>query len=241
MKKLVEVELLQQRLVELGYQPGPIDGLFGAKTGDAYAKALLARAVDQRDAIVYLARLAVAGSVPKRSEVSSFYGPPSEAIIHDPIKAQPATATSKAIAANPEHIRLAPGCDWTDRFLVGCELPIVGVRRVHRECAGAFFGFMADVRDYLIEHPKERWGIKSFQCFNLRYSRGRAPGQVPDRRVLVSAHARACAFDVNHADNPWGKKGTLPGWFVRIAESWGFRWGGRWKTRDDMHFEWYRP
>lgn len=230
MKRLAAVARLQQELVRLGYKPGPVDGLFGARTGAAYADAVQAGDLDSRREVVVAARKAVAASVPRRAQVEAVYGPPAAIIRHAP---QP---------GNHEAIQLAPGDDWVERNIVGVALPIVGIRRLHRECAGAFFGWLADVREYLATITQETWAIESFQVFVMRYSRGRAPDQVDDpAQVLVSMHTRAAAVDVNPSRNPRGKVGDQPAWFVEMAAAWGFRWGGKWRNRDDMHFEWVRP
>ena len=37
--------------------------------------------------------------------------------------------------------------------------------------------------------------------------------------------------------NQVGTAGTIDPRVVRIFESWGFAWGGRWSVPDPMHFE----
>lgn len=55
--------------------------------------------------------------------------------------------------------------------------------------------------------------------------------------VGLSMHAYGIAIDINPTKNPMGKKGVMPDWFVAIFVKWGFTWGGTWKRRDDMHFQ----
>lgn len=69
---------------------------------------------------------------------------------------------------------------------------------------------------------------------------------VPRRKVggnSLSHHSWGIAFDINVEWNNWletpaakGKKGSVLR-LVPIFEKHGFAWGGRWKTKDGMHFE----
>lgn len=52
-----------------------------------------------------------------------------------------------------------------------------------------------------------------------------------------SMHAWGLAIDINVSTNRYGARPTLDPRIVSIFEQWGFRWGGRWRTPDGMHFE----
>lgn len=200
-KKLQVIEALQQRLNQLGAGRLLVDGVFGARTAAAYATALLAGAIARDDDLVRMARLAVAASAPLRRDLDVFYGPPPRDVIAAPTE------------TNPEAIRLTHGSTWATLNLDAVDLPIVGVRRLHIRAAPAFIGWLAEVAYYLYTHPDETWRIEEFQCVAMRFMRGRL-GRLSD-------HARGCATDVNPVANPRGKPGSLPAWFVEIAEAWG--------------------
>jgi hypothetical protein len=54
----------------------------------------------------------------------------------------------------------------------------------------------------------------------------------------LSHHSWGIAVDVNVAENAYGTKADQDLRLVRIMESAGFTWGGRWVVPDGMHFEW---
>jgi hypothetical protein len=53
----------------------------------------------------------------------------------------------------------------------------------------------------------------------------------------LSMHAYGIAIDIDPAHNAQYTKGRMPKWVVAIFKKWGFTWGGTWKKRDDMHFQ----
>ena len=52
-----------------------------------------------------------------------------------------------------------------------------------------------------------------------------------------SNHSYGAAIDINAPENPYGATPTMDPRIVRIFESWGFIWGGRFLIPDGMHFE----
>ena len=52
-----------------------------------------------------------------------------------------------------------------------------------------------------------------------------------------SYHAWGLAIDLDPSNNQLYSVGTLDRRLVPIFKSWGFRWGGDWRTLDPMHFE----
>lgn len=52
-----------------------------------------------------------------------------------------------------------------------------------------------------------------------------------------SNHSKGKAIDINAPKNTRGTRGDIPITIVRLFESYGFVWGGRWTWTDPMHFE----
>lgn len=65
-------------------------------------------------------------------------------------------------------------------------------------------------------------------CYNLRNSRG---------TQKLSMHSWGIAVDHNAKRNPLGSDGDIDSEVVQIFESEGFYWGGNFKRKDPMHFE----
>lgn len=59
-----------------------------------------------------------------------------------------------------------------------------------------------------------------------------------DPEGRISHHSWGIAVDVNVTENAYGTKADQDLRLVRIMESAGFTWGGRWVVPDGMHFEW---
>ncbi len=56
--------------------------------------------------------------------------------------------------------------------------------------------------------------------------------------AALSNHAFGIAVDLDADHNPQGATDTrMPLWVVDIFERNGWQWGGRWKRRDNMHFQ----
>lgn len=218
MKADDRVKAFQAWLRNLGYNVGPVDGLFGLRTAGAYAELLDVAPTRMNDPIVAAVRAAMAEQVPVSSE--QYYGPPRTAWLHDP------TPT------NAEHCKLLD-TDWYRENMVSIDLPIVGIKQIHRRAAAMFKVLMAETAAEMRVHGYV-WRINQFGTWNFRLIRG--------SKSKLSEHGRGDALDINHSQNPRGRVGNQPDWFVAIAESWGWTWGGRWKgkKRDDMHFQWSR-
>ena len=69
-------------------------------------------------------------------------------------------------------------------------------------------------------------------CYNPRKKR-----HSTDPDAEWSTHAWGIALDINPDTNRAGTTGDLPEGVVNAFERVGFRWGGRWKRRDPMHFQ----
>jgi len=53
----------------------------------------------------------------------------------------------------------------------------------------------------------------------------------------LSRHSWGIAIDINAGFCPVGKRGHQPLSIVKVFESHGWAWGGRWHDPDEMHFE----
>ncbi|MGL5934170.1 MAG: M15 family metallopeptidase, partial [Cetobacterium sp.] len=110
--------------------------------------------------------------------------------------------------------------------------------RVHRLTAPLWWAFLDDIdrMGYTLTHKKGIWGY----CH--RWIRG--------RDGVLSWHSFGTAVDIHSALNPMIKRRLgesdfskrltdMPPWMVERAEkTYGFRWGGRYRTRSDaMHTE----
>jgi hypothetical protein len=68
-------------------------------------------------------------------------------------------------------------------------------------------------------------------CYSARFI-----NRDPDGRI--SHHSWGIAVDLNVTENAYGTKADQDLRLVRVMESAGFTWGGRWVVPDGMHFEW---
>ena len=65
-------------------------------------------------------------------------------------------------------------------------------------------------------------------CFNIRPVRG------SDK---LSTHSYGLAIDINSESNPLGAEPTMSPELVKCFTDAGFTWGGNFKRKDGMHFE----
>jgi hypothetical protein len=211
---------LQQRLDYLGFNPGICDGIFGIKTKLAVIRFqqhhLVTGVVDS----ITDTKLNQAVKVEKERQA-----------MHVPIPsglAEIETTFGKIEFEEAEGGFVAITNDWAQQHLITTRLPIVGKVQVHKLLAGVF-------RDVLAELDIQRLGdeIRQFGVWSTRHKMHNASRG-------LSSHSWAIACDINWADNPVGRVGTMHPRIVAAFEARGFRWGGRWKTRDDMHFQYCR-
>lgn len=75
--------------------------------------------------------------------------------------------------------------------------------------------------------------IKTFDgCFNIRHIRGE-PG-------ALSLHSYGIAVDFNAAENQLGQDSKLSVELINVFLQMGWTWGGAFKRKDPMHFEYTR-
>jgi hypothetical protein len=118
--------------------------------------------------------------------------------------------------------------DWVRRYIVRARVPIFGVVTCHRMMIPQLAAALGEVH---------RLGLAS------AIDRTQYGGCYVARKILwdpanpVSMHAWGLAIDFNVSTNGYGARPEMHPEIVRIFERWGFRWGGRWRTPDGMHFE----
>lgn len=215
------VELLQEKLKELGYYGGAIDGKFGPITErgvqlfqksrglkvDGIVGPKTWTALDIQKAPQENAR------APKRprnyAEVKDTFG--------DPL-------SSGWSSANLAFCELAPTLKAfpfkkgsTARGFYCHKLLVSVFQRVFEEIV------LAGLTDE----------IKTFDgCFNIRKIRGSS--------TTMSLHSWAIAIDLNYKGNELGNNDPeMNPEVVKIFEKNGFYWGGRFKRKDGMHFEYF--
>lgn len=85
----------------------------------------------------------------------------------------------------------------------------------------------------------DRWVALKHQ-YNVYRAEAFCPRhQMWSAKKPLSIHSWGAAIDINPAQNMPGVAGNLPSELVRLFESAGWQWGGRWKSKDPMHFQYY--
>jgi len=211
---------IQQNLEVLGLDPGPIDGLFGFKT---------------RQAVVsFQEHHLVTGTVDAHTRAKLIQAAIAERVRQKMVVVVPSGLHEIETTFGQIEYEEAEGGfvvvtnDWAKEHIITTRLPIVGKVQVHKLLAGVF-------RDVLGDLDTQRVGdqIRQFGVWSTRHKMHN-----PNRGL--SSHSWAIACDINWAENPVGRAGAMDPRIVAEFEARGFRWGGRWKTRDDMHFQYCR-
>jgi hypothetical protein len=123
---------------------------------------------------------------------------------------------------------VAPDPAWVGASIATGEVPILGQVTCHRVMLPQLGAALQEVVDAGLAStidPADFGG-----CYSPRFI-GRDPGRG------LSLHTWGIAVDLNVSGNQVGTAGTIDPRVVRIFESWGFAWGGRWSVPDPMHFE----
>ena len=125
--------------------------------------------------------------------------------------------------------------DWEKENIVELQLPI-------KDSKGNYWNIKCNKRiKYLLsllflEYNKlgyeKTYPITQLGCFVPRHKMSN-----PNRSLSI--HAYGIAVDINWKTNGVNKIGDIPTYVVKLFEQYGFSWGGNWKTRDPMHFEFY--
>lgn len=111
------------------------------------------------------------------------------------------------------------------RNIVEHEFPVVGRQMFHAK--------LVPVLNHVLDEIQKRGLDREIRQFGTYCPRHK----FHDPRRGLSMHSYGIAVDINQSTNLPGARGDLHPGIVECFEMFGFRWGGRWKTRDDMHCE----
>ena len=114
---------------------------------------------------------------------------------------------------------------WREENIQAKKVPILGTTRCHRLMWEPLEGALNQI---LQEGLADTLSIKDFKKSGGCY----APRRINrfDAGGSISRHAWGIAIDIN-------TKSSYHPRVVEIFNSWGFAWGGTWKSPDEMHFE----
>lgn len=215
------VKTLQSRLRELGYYGGSIDGEFGPITERGVLLFQRAQGLKE-DGIV-------------GSKTWAALELKDEPINDSRAPKRPRNYTEvKAIFGDP----LAAG--WQGANLAFCEVaPTLKAFPIKKgSTARGFYChkllvpvFQAVFDEIALSGLTEE--IKTFDgCFNIRKIRGSS--------TTMSLHSWAIAIDLNYKGNELGNaKPEMDSKVIAIFKKHGFYWGGNFKRKDGMHFEYF--
>jgi hypothetical protein len=213
-----DVGAIQTLLAQLGYYTGPIDSSFGGGTRNAVIAFQQRHLVDGivDDVTLDAISKAAASQSDKGKHVLLTVPHSMSDVIASfgEIKYKDAAAGSIVIANN-----------WAADNIVSAMLPVVGQQQVHKKLVPVFTAVFQAIADKGMDGV-----IKQFGCWCPRH-------KMHDPKRELSIHSWAAAVDINWATNPVGAVGDMDQSIVAVFEQYGFEWGGRWKHRDDMHFQ----
>lgn len=118
--------------------------------------------------------------------------------------------------------------DWAKKNMVKAELPIVGKRWVHRKLEDYFATALR-----LIELEGFGGEITQFGTWSPRHI-------LHNPKKPLSLHSWGIACDINWFENHYKGESKLHPIVVNAFKSIGFTWGGDWRTKDPMHFQYYK-
>jgi hypothetical protein len=211
------VRELQENLKALGFYHATIDGDFGRRTREAVR--------------VFQERFFVDGIVDKVTERAI-----TEAVIAWAKREReilvPVPAGLKELEEKFGVIEYRnAGAGWieiTNDFahkIERHEFPVVGAQCFHRDLLLVLERVLEDIRRKGLDEE-----IKQFGTWAPRH-------KMHDPSRNLSAHSWGIAVDVNWATNAVGTLGDLDSGIVESFERYGFEWGGRWRFKDPMHFQ----
>jgi hypothetical protein len=228
-----EIRAHQQKLKDAGFDPGPIDGLWGRKTEDATRRWQAATegklpSDTGRDVITIggatvTADDALHPALSSEEREQTFGGPFDW--VHRPT------------GDNRENIEIRGG--WEDENIVTVDLPPLATAT-----GGEFSRMRWNKRaTQQLEDLWKAWEAAGLLSFVKTYEGAYVPRLIRGSTRSLSNHAYGTAFDINYQWNqlrdppaPPGTTGSV--WeLVPLAHEHGFFWGGFFSRGDGMHFE----
>lgn len=210
-----EVEELQIKLKRLGYYKAKVDGDFGPITKAAVANfqedALVTGCVDE---VTYIALQNEHDKVALDVPIPKSH--------QDVIR----------IFGKIEYKDLTNGNikitnSWAKNNMVKADLPIVRKKWIHKKLVNAFTDSLTQIQDIGLSYL-----IYQFGTWAPRH-------MMHNTNKPLSLHSWGIACDINWSQNRYGTDGNLHPDIISAFEKHGFSWGGRWRTKDPMHFEYY--
>jgi len=211
------VREVQENLKVLGLYHAPIDGDFGRRTREAV--------------LAFQERFFVDGIIDKTTEqainaaVVAWSKREREILV-------PVPNGLKELEAKFCEIEFKEaGAGWveiTNDFpenIVRHEFPVVGVQCFHRDLVPVLEKVLEEIK-----HKGLDGEIRQFGTWAPRH-------KMHDSSRGLSTHSWGIAVDVNWATNAVGTRGDLDSGIVEAFERFGFEWGGRWRYKDPMHFQ----
>ena len=114
------------------------------------------------------------------------------------------------------------------RNIVEHEFPIVGRQMFHAKLVGVLERVLDEIQKRGLDRE-----IRQFGTYCPRHKMHN-----PNRSL--STHSYGISCDINWASNMPGTRGDMHPGIVEVFEMFGFEWGGRWKGRDDQHYQYAR-
>lgn len=213
-----KVKTVQRYLDELGYAVGRPDGIFGRRTAQAVADFQDAYLVDGIVDDETLAAIEAAVGAHSKSGQNRLIVRP-----HGLEEIQEQFGVIEYEEARGGNIIITN--DWASQYMVRADLPVVGQQWVHGRMVPLFESVFNEIKAKGLDGE-----IKMFGCFSPRH-------KMHDPKRSLSTHSWAIACDINWPTNMPGPIGDLNPEIVATFERHGFVWGGRWRHRDDMHFQ----
>lgn len=212
------VRKLQEQLAALGFLRGAADGVFGRKTKAAVAAFQEAYLVDGiADALTISAVELAHEAWNEAASVQLLERPVGLSGVVD------AFGVVEYEELDGGYVEITNG--WADANIVDADLPVVGRMEVHRKIEPVIRAVLSGIQAKGLD--KE---IRAVLCWCPRH-------KMHNPKRGLSLHTWAVAFDVNPSTNLPGTIGDMNPGIVESFERFGFRWGGRWRRRDPMHFD----
>ena len=241
-----EVKKWQELLINLGYNPGKPDGIFGTQTEIATISFqennnLIADGIVGQNTFSAAYDLAISNNIFRNNKPEDFPPPP---LFYTLTALERETLFGKFEYTVNADNSINIGGDWEKENIIKVTIPqlkgvlypytdtpISGNVYFHKKIAKQITGFFNELESTNLHHDIITWG----GSFVPRLIRGSSS---------LSSHSFGIAFDINME---WNKLGATPATagergsvrnIVAIANKYGLFWGGHFVTRKDgMHFE----